>query len=114
MSNPPATIKRGASFAVTDTVTNQGGSTAGASTTRYFLSTDAVKSSGDPSLTGSRAVPALAAGASSTGTVTIRVPKATPAGTYVLIACADQPSVVAESNEGNNCLGAAATVKVTR
>jgi len=114
VSNPPTTIRRGADFAGTDTVMNLGGSTAGASTTKYFLSIDALKSGGDRALTGSRSVPALAAGTTSTGTTSIRVPANTPAGTYFLIACADQTNVVPESSDQNNCRAASASVKVTR
>ena len=39
----------------------------GASTTRYYLSLDGLKNAGDTLLTGSRAVPGLAAGASQFG-----------------------------------------------
>jgi hypothetical protein len=48
---------------VTDTVQNQGGAAAGASTTRYYLSLDATKDGSDKLLTGTRSVPALAEGA---------------------------------------------------
>ena len=51
------------SFAVTDTARNQGVLTAGASTTRYYLSADAQKGADDKLLTGARSVAALAAGA---------------------------------------------------
>lgn len=114
VSNPPATIRRGADFAVTDTVMNLGGSTAGASTTKYYLSIDALKSGGDRALTGSRSVPALTAGTTSAGTTSVRVPAKTPAGTYFLIACADQTNVVPESSDQNNCRAAAASLEVTR
>ena len=63
-----------------------------------------MKSAGDTLLTGSRAVPALAAGASHSGTVTVTIPAATPLNTYFLLACADDLSAVAETNEGNNCI----------
>jgi len=36
------------------------------------------------------------------------------AGTYYLLACADDQAVVAESNEANNCIASAAQVQVTR
>jgi hypothetical protein len=72
------------------------------------------KSASDLALTGSRSVPALAAGTSSTGTTSVRAPAKTPAGTYFLIACADQASVVPESSDQNNCRAAAASLKVTR
>ena len=100
---------------MTDTVRNAGPAASGPSTTRYYLSLDAVKSAGDTRLTGSRGVPALAAGASHSGTVTVTIPAATALSTYFLLACADDLGAVAESNEGNNCIAsAAATVTVTR
>jgi hypothetical protein len=113
VSNPPATVSVGGSFAVTDTAKNQGTGNAGASTTRYYLSLDTIKGAGDKRLTGSRAVPALAAGALSTGTVSVTVPATTVAGTYRLLACADDTRVVAESNEANNCRASSTTVQIT-
>ena len=113
LTNPPASVKQGGSFNVTDTTTNVGTGPAGASTTRYYLSLDKIKGAGDVLLTGSRAVPALAAGASSAGTAGVTVPVATPLGTYYLLACADDLKVVKESKEGNNCRASASKVQVT-
>ena len=87
VSNPPASVRRGGHFTVTDTVKNQGGTAAGPSVTTYFLSSDPVKSAGDRALDGRRRVPALAPGASSTGSISVRVPAGTPRGTYFLLAC---------------------------
>jgi hypothetical protein len=114
VSNPPATIKAGLKFTVTDTVLNQGGTDARRSTTRYFLSLDPTYAAGDRPLSGLRAVPALPAGASSTGQLLVLVPSTTPAGTYFLIACADFQRSVAEADEKNNCRAAAGSVTVTR
>ena len=115
-TNPPAPVRApGTTFSVTDTVRNLGPVPSGASTTRYYLSLDGVKSAGDTLLTGSRGVPGLAAGASQSGTVTVTIPAATPLNTYFLLACADDLNAVAESNEANNCIASAtATVTVTR
>jgi hypothetical protein len=112
VSNPPATVTLGGSFSVTDTAQNNGAGPAAPSTTRYYLSLDTTKSGGDVLLTGSRAVPALAAGASSAGTVTATVPASTTPGTYFLLACADDTGTVPESNEANNCIASATTVQV--
>jgi hypothetical protein len=106
-------VKQGGSFNVTDTTKNVGTGPAGASTTRYYLSLDKIKSLDDRLLDGSRAVPALLAGASSSGTVLVTVPPATPLGTYYLLACADDLKVVKESKEGNNCRASASQVQVT-
>ena len=113
VSDPPATVRLGGTFTVTDTVHNQGPVAAGSSTTRYFLSADTVKNTGDRALNGSRSVPALGAGATSTGTVSVKVPWATSPGTYYVLACPDAPKLVPESNEKNNCRPAAARVQVT-
>jgi subtilase family serine protease len=113
LSNPPATAVVGSGFSVTDTTANTGTAAAGASTTRYYLSTDAVITSSDKLLTGTRSVPSLAAGASSGGTVTVKIPAGTAAGTYYLGACADGLSAVAESNEANNCKASVAKVAVS-
>ena len=62
VSNPPSAAAPGSSFKLTDTVQNQGLVAAAASTTRYYLSTDQQKGSGDTLLTGSRSVPEPGAG----------------------------------------------------
>jgi trimeric autotransporter adhesin len=107
---PPAQIAPGGAFTAADTVTNQGNQTAGAPTSRYYLSGDPLKGAGDVLLAGTRAVAALAAGAASAGTRVVTVPATTPAGTYYLLACADDLLAVAESDNNNNCLVSTATV----
>ena len=102
VTDPPATIVDGSSFSVSDTVQNNGSSAAAASTTRYYLSTTSSKG-GARLLTGSRAVPSMAPNASSTSTVTVTVSAGTAAGTYFLLACADDTVLVPESIESNNC-----------
>jgi len=104
----------GMKFTLTDTVGNQGQGPAGASTTRYYLSTDTAWSAGDDVLlTGTRSVVALAPGAVSVGSKLVTVPLATPSGTYYALACADDLKKVAEGNsEGNNCTASAGTVVV--
>jgi subtilase family serine protease len=113
VSDPPALVAFGGSFSVTDTVTNQGAVSAKASTTRYYLSTDTIKGSGDKVLTGSRSIPALEPGAVSTGTLTVTVPTTTAFGMYYLLACADDSALVAESNEVNNCIASNIAVEIT-
>jgi uncharacterized membrane protein len=51
---------------------------------------------------GSRAIPALAPGASDTGTVTVTIPPGTPNGTFYVYAKADSGNAVGESYENNN------------
>jgi hypothetical protein len=115
VSNPPASIKRGLGFPVTDKVQNNSAEVgAGASTVRYVWSQDNVKGVGDVLLTGTRAVPALGASQSSMGTVTVTVPPAMTPGAYVLFACADDLKKVLESVETDNCTKASSTVNVTQ
>jgi trimeric autotransporter adhesin len=82
---------------------------AGSSTTRYYLSLDTTRSSGDV-LIGSRSVGALLPTGGIQGTVTVTIPASTAKGTYYLLACGDDLGAVSESDETNNCL--ASTISV--
>jgi subtilase family serine protease len=97
----PATGGAGAALTVSDTTLNQGGGTAGASTTAFYLSTNSILDSNDVPV-GSRAVPALAPGASSAAATVVTIPAGTATGTYFVIARADGDGVVAETVETNN------------
>ena len=112
VSNPPSAVILGGAFQVTDTVKNQGSLASGPSVTQYYLSTDTAKGSTDKLLTGSRSVPGLAVGGTSTGTVTVAVPSATPLGTYYLLACADDTNGVTETNESNNCKASGTKIQI--
>lgn len=114
VSDPPVAALPGSSFAVTDTVRNQGGVSAATSRVRYYLSADGQLDTSDIRLSGNRIVPALAAGASSQGTVTVTIPTATPQGIYRLLACADDLAVITESDETNNCRASSSTIQVGR
>jgi hypothetical protein len=114
VSNPPASALPGATLLVSDTVRNQGFEGAGRSATRYYLSFDRVKNTGDRLLGGSRAVPALPAGVQSTGIVRVGIPRATPPNRYFLLACADDTKAVGEGNEGNNCRASTTTITILR
>lgn len=97
----PASASAGASFSVTDTTRNLGGGPAEESVTQIFLSRSTTLDATDIAL-GSRSVPALAAGASNTGSAEVTIAADTPAGVWYLIAKADAGSVVPETAEGNN------------
>jgi subtilase family serine protease len=112
VSNPPARVLQGGSFAVTDTAANEGLAGAPTSTTRHYLSGNTTRSADDEPLAPARTVPALGAGATSTGTVTVTVPSGTPTTSYFLLACADDSAGVPESDEGNNCVASATKVTV--
>src|SRR5947209_5276589 len=97
----PSTGGAGLTFTITDTTKNQGAGAAGASTTGFYLSASTVLDA-SAAVLGSRAIPALAAGATSSGSTTVTIPAGTPAGNYYIIAKADADSAVTETNEGNN------------
>jgi hypothetical protein len=104
----------GATFTVWDTTSNQGGGSAAASITQYYFSPLISKyASGARLLTGSRAVPSLSAGATSNGGTSVTVPSSVAAGTYYLLACADDTNLVTETNENNNCAAASTRIQVT-
>ena len=95
---------RGASglvIQVTDTTINQGTGPAPASTTSFYLSSNALLDATDP-LVGTRSVPSLAAGVSSTGTTQITLPDGLAPGSYSMFALADGPGTVTEFREFNN------------
>ena len=104
MNNPPTGAAPGTTFAVTAAVQNPSPVTAPASTLRYYMSANALKDGADVLLTGNRSVPALLAGATSSGSTTVTVPATTALGTYYVLACADDKLVVNEADEANNCI----------
>jgi len=97
----PAAAAAGQAIVVTDTTKNQGGGAAGPSVTQVFLSANGSLDSSDI-LAGSRSVPALAAGASSSGSITVTIPEGTATGMWYIIARADGEGVVSETSESNN------------
>lgn len=111
-SNPPGSAAPGTSFTVTDTVRNESQVTATASKVRYYLSSDASRDGGDILLNGTRSVPLLTADASATGSRSVSIPSSASVGTYRLLACADDTTIVDESDEGDNCRASGATVLI--
>src|SRR5262249_7320120 len=84
----PATGGANGSIAVSDTTLNQGAGPAVASVTAFYLSTNTTLDASDVAL-GTRNVPSLAAGASSSATTTLTIPAGTAGGTYYVLAAAD-------------------------
>jgi subtilase family serine protease len=113
VEDPPATTLAGASLRVTDITRNVGAANAAASTTRYYLSLDTLRDGADVLLVGARAIPPLAPNAFSTVAVTVTIPTGTPAGTYFLLACADDLGAVSETNETNNCRASVRTTQLS-
>src|SRR4029077_20204625 len=101
----PGKVGIGGVLSIISNTKNLGGATAGESTTRYYLSKDAVKSSGDVLMRTSTSVPALVAGGVflTPTPVNAIVPVVVP-GAYRLLACADDLNAVNEITGGNNCL----------
>ena len=112
LDDPPATVVAGAKLSVTDSVRNDGAVTSLATTTRYYLSLNRSRDAADRLLGGSRVVPSLAPGATSSGHATVTIPSTTSPGTYFVLACADDVKKVIETNEGNNCVASAQPVQV--
>lgn len=106
-------VRRGRSMAVVSTVRNQGAVMATVSMTRFYLSTDAVRDGSDRLLTGLQTIGTLKPGAQVRGSITVTVPATTPAGTYFVLACADDLGRVSESVETNNCRASATTINIT-
>jgi hypothetical protein len=112
VADPPAWAEQGHTFTASDTTRNVGLNVAAASRTRYYLSADTVRDPGDRVLPGARRVPSLGAGVSSSGSQEVTVPAKTQSGTYFLLACADDTSLVEESDETNNCIASSTRIAV--
>jgi len=98
----PSAAAPGATIQIGETTTNQRSGAIAASTTRIYLSTNAVLDASDVLLS-SRQVPALAGGASSAASsISVDLPPASGVGAYYLIAKADADNVVPETDETNN------------
>src|SRR6185436_13029326 len=82
---------------------NQGGGPADPSTTYFYLSTNTTYGAGDVFL-GSRDAGVLNPGATSNGPTTVTIPAGTSTGNYYILAIADGPGTVAETNNANNTL----------
>jgi subtilase family serine protease len=97
-----AKVPIGVGFAVTDTTLNQGGGTAAASATKFYLSTNATLDASDVLLAGIHAVPALSGGTGHSANTTVTIPSTVPAGSYYILAKADADNAVGETQETNN------------
>ena len=97
----PTSAVAGTTISVTDMTWNQGGDTAPASGTAYYLSSNGTLDPGDV-LLGTRTVPSLGPGISQSGSVSLVIPASTAAGTYIIFAKGDGNDSIAESIETNN------------
>ena len=101
-------VPRGGTLRISDSIRNVGAAPAGASTTRYYLSTN--QTFGGDVLLGNRPIGGLAAGATSTRSTSLVIPAGTKPGAYYVIAVSDANRTVAEGNETNNTRAAAVRV----
>ncbi len=97
----PSTALAGQTIIVSDVTNNLGPGNAGTSTTKFYFSKNTRYDAKDVYL-GSRAVPTLLSGASSSGSTSVTLPSGIRAGNYYIIAIADADKVVPEANEANN------------
>lgn len=110
---PSGTVAAGAALAVDVTVRNRGRVRAGSSAVALVLSRDRRRGRGDLALEGGAEIGALRPGARATASVRAVVPRATPAGRWFVVACADGGAVVRETSEHDNCTAARRAVTVT-
>ena len=106
----PASGAAGSTIVVTDATKNVGGGSIGATTTRFYLSTNASFDSGDTLLAEGRTVPMLASGAVDSGSTTLTLPSPLTAALYYVIAVADGNGEVPETAESNNALARAVAI----
>ena len=97
----PSTAVAGATITVNDTIRNYGAETAGASTTRFYLSLNTTLDAADITLDEERSVPAIAANGLNAGATSVTLP-AGLTGRYYILVVADGFAAVPESNEVNN------------
>ncbi len=109
MSPDSVATAPGRSVRFTVTIRNQGGAGATATRVRTFESADSVITTSDNEIGVPADVPALGAGESARGRVTVTVRGSASPGTVLYLGqCAD--AVQGESNTGNNCSNAVAIV----
>jgi len=97
----PSTAVAGSTISGSDTTMNQGGEPTPASSTRFYLSSNATWDGSD-TLIGTRSLPSVGPGLSSAGTASLAIPASTIAGTYYIIAKADGDEAILEISESNN------------
>jgi hypothetical protein len=109
----PGQVLVGDTLSIAHTTKNLGSASAGATTTRYYLSRDAVRGEGDVGLGATSAEPVLVAGGESdpAATVSVVIPAVAP-GTYHLIACANDEHPVPETSAADNCFSPAQTFTI--
>lgn len=106
----PTSAAPGAGISVSDTTRNAGQGTAGASTTRFYLSLNTTFEPTTDTPLGFRNVSLLTTGSTASGSTPVTIPAGTTSGTWYILARADADNAVAESQEANNLTYRAITV----
>lgn len=104
VARAPASVRTPGFVTVTSTLSNRGRGTARASTSFFYLSTDATLQRSDL-LVNYRRMPSLRPGRALT--TSTRLPARVRPGTWHVIVCADAQRRVAETNERDNCRASA-------
>jgi hypothetical protein len=110
---PPVSAVTGASIPIGATVKNKGRATAKASKLGFYLSLDGRRDGRDLRLK-SLLEPRLKKGKSKKPAGRSAIPASTPAGSYFVLACADDPKKVKESNERTNCRASKSKIAITK
>lgn len=113
LSNPQSSAEAGDQIAIANTVKNSGKKTAKASTTRFYLSFDKKKASGDTRLVGPQSISKLKPGVKAHANASVGIPASIADDDYFLIGCADDTGKVHESNEGDNCRSSTTKVAIS-
>jgi surface antigen len=96
-----SSAQAGNQITVNYTVKNSGPGSAAASTTRIRLAVNQTATLSDPLLV-AFTTPALAVGATSSGSQTVTIPSGTTAGNYYIVVTANADGALTESNGSNN------------
>lgn len=110
VGNPPGRVAAGGRLALSDTVRNEGASASSRTHVAYYLSSSGNVKDRDVKLRGKRTISALSAGATSSGQVTVTVPRKVAPGTYRVVACVE--SARGEKDNANNCRASVGSVTV--
>ena len=97
----PSSAAPGGIISVSDTTRNDGVQTAAASVTAFYLSSNSTLDAADERL-GSRPVPSLTPGTAHQADTDVTIPTTTAAGSYYIIARADDTLALSEAVETNN------------
>jgi transglutaminase-like putative cysteine protease len=97
----PSSLNPGESLTASCTIVNQGDGTAGASTIKYYLSSDGQYDTGDTYL-GYGNIDSINSGWTVSPSRSLTIPSSTASGTWYLLFKADANNTVDESDESNN------------